>query len=253
MSGGGDLRDAVPVGEPPGDDISGGRRSDYRLADQLSDLSRKLERHDDVDDTLGAIVHAAVGTVPGAQHASITSTKARREVHTRASTDDLAGAVDQAQYDAGQGPCLDALFEQETVRVSDLATDDRWPDFAGRARDLGVGGMLAVRLFVQGDDLGALNLYTANGNVFDDDSEHVALLFAAHAAVAMSGAQKQESMHKAMTTRDVIGQAKGILMERFKITHEQAFLLLVQASQSSNRKLHEVAAELASSGELVER
>lgn len=252
MSGSGDFSDAIGVGRPSDGNISAGQH-DYVLADQLSDLSRKLERHDDVDDTLGAIVHAAVGTVPGAQHASVTSTRARREVHTRASTGDLPVALDQAQYDTGQGPCLDALFEQETVRVSDLASDDRWPDFARRAHDMGISGMLAVRLFVQGDDLGALNLYTANANAFDDDSEHVALLFAAHAAVAMSGAQKKENMHKAMTTRDVIGQAKGILMERFKITQDQAFLLLVQASQSSNRKLHQVAAELTSSGELVER
>jgi AmiR/NasT family two-component response regulator len=98
-----------------------------------------------------------------------------------------------------------------------------------------------------------LNLYSSRKNAFDDESEHVGLLFASHAAVAMSGAQQQEHMGKAISARDVIGQAKGILMERYKITADQAFSVLARASQQSNIKLVEVAHSLTETGQLTDR
>ena len=220
------------------------------LADQLGELARVLESEDDVDATLDAIVHGAVGTVPGAGHASISVIKRRREVQTRAATDQLPRAVDSAQYEAGQGPCLDTLYEQQTVRVADMTAEQRWPEFATRAAELGVGSMLSVQLYVDGEDLGALNLIGEQPDAFDDDAEHVALLFAAHAAVAMAGVQKQEQLRSAMQTRDLIGQAKGNLMERFKLPGEQAFRLLVRVSQTTNRKVPEIAEELVLSGDL---
>lgn len=142
------------------------------------------------------------------------------------------------------------MYEQETVRLPDFESEDRWPDFTKRARELGAGSMLAVQLFVEGDDLGALNLTNERPGGFDAQSEHVALLFATHAAVAMSGAQELERMTRALGTRDLVGQAKGVLMERFKVTGDQAFTLLVRASQDSNRKLTEIADELVTSGQL---
>ena len=220
------------------------------LAGRLSDLARSLESEDDVQDTLNAIVHAAVGTVPGAQYASISSVLHRREICTRAATDELARAVDRAQFEAGEGPCLETLYEQQTVRVADLRGEQRWPTFSHQAAELGIASMLSVRLYVDGDDLGALNLFSERTDAFDDESEHVALLFAAHAAVAMAGAQQQEQLRQAISTRDLIGQAKGIVMERFKVTGDQAFTLLVRVSQTSNRKLYEVAEQLVRSGEL---
>lgn len=229
--------------EPPGG-------TPASLADQLGDLARLLQQEDRVEGTVEAIVHAAVGTIAGADHASISSVSRRGEVLTRAATDDLPRAVDLMQYETGEGPCLDTLWDQRTARLPDLNDESRWPVFTARARELGVGSMLAVRLHVQEDDLGVLNLFGDRAHAFTDDSEHTALLFAAHAAVAMAGAQAQAQLREAMTTRDLIGQAKGILMERFKLTGEQAFLLLVRASQTSNRKLHDIAEELAVSGQL---
>ena len=175
------------------------------LADQLSALARLLESEDDVDATLDAIVHAAVGTIPGARHASISTVVRRRDVRTRATTDELPRAVDHAQYDSGQGPCLDTLYEQLTVRVPDMTAEQRWPEFTRRAAELGVGSALSVQLYVHGDDLGALNVLAGQPDAFDDDSEHIALLFASHAAVAMSGAQQQQQLRTAMHTRDLIG------------------------------------------------
>ena len=108
--------------------------------------------------------------------------------------------------------------------------------------------MLSFQLYVERDNLGALNLYSADACAFDDESEHVGLLFAAHAAVAMAGARRQEQLTHAVTVRDLIGQAKGILMERYKITADQAFQVLARASQQTNRRLADVADELTQTG-----
>ena len=236
-----------------GDDARTAPADDGDLAHQLSDLARTLLEEPDVEQTLDAVVHAAVATIPGADYASISAIERRREVRTRAASADLPRRVDQAQYETQQGPCLDTLYEQETVRLDDLEREQRWPDFIAQARTLGVGSMLAVQLFVEGDDLGALNLTSSDAGAFDAESENAALLFAAHAAVAMSSAQQQERLRKAVDTRDLIGQAKGILIERFRITGEQAFDLLVRASQRTNRKLHDIAEELVSTGDLPPR
>ena len=235
----------------PSSNYTGQHAEDEGLAGRLSRLARVLEHEDNVEDTLDAIVHAAVGTVPGAQHASISSIQRRREVRTRAATGELPSALDSAQYEAGQGPCLDTLYEQKTVRLSDLAGEPRWPEFTEWAGRLGVRSMLAVQLYVDGDDLGALNLLSEDSGAFDDESEHVALLFASHAAVAMAAAQQEEQLRQAVNTRDLIGQAKGILIERYKISGDRAFSLLVRLSQNENRKLHDVAEELVRTGELA--
>ena len=220
------------------------------LADKLGELSRELQEEASVQDTLDAIVHGAVDTVPGAEHVSISSVLRRREVHTRASTGDLPRAVDQAQYDAGEGPCLSTLYEQRTFRLDDLDADSPWPRFIARARASGLGSMLAVQLYVTGEELGALNLFSTRAGAFGDESEQVALLFAVHAAVALADAQEQEHLHAALNARDLIGQAKGILMERYKIGPQQAFQLLVVASQRGNVKLRDIAGHLAATGEL---
>jgi AmiR/NasT family two-component response regulator len=104
--------------------------------------------------------------------------------------------------------------------------------------------MLSFQLYVSGDNLGALNLYNGSPEAFSDQSEHVGLLLASHAAVAMAGAQHEEQLLQAVATRDLIGQAKGILMERYKITADQAFSLLIRASQDTNSKLRDVADHL---------
>lgn len=219
-----------------------------QLAEKLSDLSRDLQYHRNTDGTLEAIVLAAVDTVPGVEFASISAVVRRREVHTRAATGELPRAVDQAQYATGQGPYLSSRYEQRTVRSTDLATEARWPQFVVRARKVGLRSMLAIQLYVTGEDLGALNLQSTRPDAFTDESEQVGLLFAAHAAVAMAGAQAEEHLRSAITSRDLIGQAKGILMERFKISEQEAFRLLVVASQTTNIKLSEVATYLTRTG-----
>ncbi|WP_201441108.1 GAF and ANTAR domain-containing protein [Saccharothrix sp. 6-C] len=223
------------------------------LAARLNEVARTLHRLDSAQATLDEIVRAAVGTIPGAWHAGIMTITGKREIRTVATTDDVPREVDQVQYDTGQGPCLTALYQQKIVSAPDLSEEARWPLFAKRALALDVASMLSFRLYVEGDDLGALNLYSPDTRAFDEDSEHVGLLFAGHAAVALATAQEREHMADAVQTRDLIGQAKGILMERHRLTADQAFSVLVRTSQQNNVKLRALAEHLTRTGELPSR
>ena len=217
---------------------------------RLGDLARALQRRHDPHGTLEAIVGSAVALIPGAEEGSISVVLGRRQVRAAAPSGQLAARVDQLQDETGQGPCLDAAYEHETVRVPDMATEQRWPDFSQRALEAGAASMLCFRLYVDDDDLGALNLYARSPYAFDDESEHVGLLFASHAAIAYSAAQEQAGLTRSVATRQLIGQAQGILMERYKVTSDQAFALLVQASQHENVKLRDIADRLTRSGVL---
>jgi transcriptional regulator with GAF, ATPase, and Fis domain len=168
------------------------------LAGTLSDLARSLHHETGVEDTLRGIVFAAVGKVPGAQEAALTVFEGRRRVRTQAGTADLVYQVDQVQYDTGEGPCLSSLYQQRTVRLSDMAAETRWPRFTVRAAELGVGSMLSFQMYVERDNLGALNLYSRVADAFTDESEQVGLLFATHAALAMADAQNKERLYRAM-------------------------------------------------------
>jgi GAF domain-containing protein len=191
-----------------------------------------------------------VNAVPGTDECGITLVTERRHVESRAPTGDLPRVIDQLQERLGEGPCIDAVWEQATVRIEDMVTEQRWPRFAAGARDSGVGSMLSFQLFVTGDNLGALNLYSGRPHAFVEESESIGLVFASHASIALAGAQNEERLRTAVSTRDLIGQAKGILMERYKLTPEQAFAVLVGASSHTNRKLRDVAEELGTTGTL---
>lgn len=244
-----EAHDDSAQGEPSAQD-TGTTLGDDQLATSLGELARALERVDDPAETLVAIVQSAVDLIPGVEEGSISVVLGRKQVSSAAASGDLPRQVDAVQMEIGEGPCLDAVYEQQTVRVTDMRTETRWPRFAQRALGAGAGSMLSFQLYVDGDNLGALNLYARKPGAFDDESEHVGLLFAAHAAVAYAGAQKQHQLTRAVTTRQLIGQAQGILMERYQIGDDQAFSVLVRVSQHSNRKLRDVADELVRSGEL---
>jgi transcriptional regulator with GAF, ATPase, and Fis domain len=218
------------------------------LADGFGGLARSLEEHDDPDVMLAEIIAAAVAMVPGADEGSVSVVTGRSRIGSQAPTGDLPIQVDALQEETQQGPCLDSAYEHLTVRVTDMASEDRWPQFAQRASQAGAASMLSLQLYVEGDNLGALNLYSRTPNAFDDESEQVGLLFATHAAIAYAGVRKEAQLTKALGSRDLIGQAKGILMERYKITGERAFMVLVRLSQDNNQKLHEVAHDLVRDG-----
>ncbi|SDP26623.1 GAF domain-containing protein [Nakamurella panacisegetis] len=240
---------SATAGQPSIND-TGTRVGDDDLAEQLTVLARDLQRLSTPQEVMDHIVFTVVEMVPGAQDATITVAQQRKNARSAAASSERARLFDVLQSETRQGPCLDALFEQETVRVDDLASEPRWPQLSARAGELGARSVVCFQLFVTGETLGSLDILATEQGAFSDESEHVGLLFASHAAIALADAQELENVRSALVNRDVIGQAKGILMERFKITPAQAFLLLAKASQQTNRKLYEVAANLAHTGTL---
>jgi GAF domain-containing protein len=226
-----------------------GRRPESGLARDLSELARQMRAEPDTAGVLRRIVDRALVEIDAAEWAGISAIQGE-QVHTEAASDEIVRRIDDLQYRLAEGPCVSSLRDQETVRSDDLTLEDRWPRFAPAAAEQGVRSMLSVQLFVDGDNLGALNLYASMPKGFDDHDESVAMLLAAHAAVAMKGSQIEANLRTALASRDLIGQAKGILMERYVVNSAQAFDMLVLASQHCHRKLRDVAEQLAATGEL---
>ena len=221
------------------------------LGDVMSQVARQLqEEHGDVEATMRGITRSAVGTIPGAADCGISYVIGRSKVEPRAWTSDLPKDVDSLQNRLHEGPCLDAIWENRLVRVDDVGADERWPQFALQAPPLGVGSMMCFQLFVEGDNLGAMNVYGREPGAFDDESQEIGLMLAGHAAVALAGAEHEENLRGGMANRDLIGQAKGILMERHKLTADQAFAVLIRTSSSTNRKLRDIADQLTTTGHL---
>lgn len=244
--------DASKMDDPAGTSGQGGNVS-AELATRLGELARDLQHEDDLDTVLSGIVQAAVQLIPGADDASISLVTGRKRIVSKVASGDLPRRVDALQSSTGQGPCLDAAYDDRVVRVPDLSTETRWPAFCSGAVELGARSMLSIQLFVEGDRLGALNLFGVRPDAFDPESEQIGLLVAAHAAVAFADSQKISQLNEALITRQLIGQAEGILMERYKISAQQAFLVLTRASSSTGSKLRDVAEHLASSGEIPTR
>lgn len=179
--------------------------------------------------------------VTGAEYAGISLVDQGHRVRTVAPTDEVVVTIDEVQYRTGQGPCLDAIADHQVFRTGDLATEDRWPAFTPAAAETGVRSILSYRLFVTDTTLGSLNLYSRARDAFSEQTGDDGRLFAAHAAIALIGAQTEARLHMAMENRDTIGMAKGILMQRHDLDAVQAFRMLVESSQNANKKLFQVA------------
>jgi len=147
--------------------------------------------------------------------------------------------------------CVRAAREQTVIYVGDTAHDARWPEFGARAAALGVHSMLCVALSVDENCLGTLSLYSEATEAFNEHDVQLTQLYATHAALALSDAQRTSQLVGALKNRDLIGQAKGILMERLRVTPDEAFHSLSAASQAANRKLIAVAQHLVDTGELL--
>jgi len=220
----------------------------HRLARLLGDLAVDMQAQSGTADTLRAIVDAAAHIVPGARWAGISTIHGRKVV-AEVPTDPIVTKLDDLQTELGDGPCLTALRQHLTVHIADMSTDTRWPQFARQATELGVRSLLSFQLFVRSNNLGALNVYGGEPDVFSQDSIDVGTILAQHAAVAMIGATAENHFQAALASRDIIGQAKGILMHRDNLTGLQAFGVLARASKDSNIKLVEVARWLVSEHE----
>jgi hypothetical protein len=171
---------------------------------------------------------------------------------TPASARTLAAVCDELQEKLREGPCITSLSEQEMIRVDDMRTEQRWPRFATAAAEVGVISLLACQLATPRDRLGALNLYSTRRAAFGRESEIFARAYAVHVSVALAAAEREANLRLALASREAIGQAIGILIERHKLTASQAFDLLVHVSQHTHVRLRDVADELARTGQLPE-
>jgi GAF domain-containing protein len=220
------------------------------FGERLAAIARELVHEPDMQHTLQRIVELAAADLDGEVYASVSLVGRRQQVDTAAASDERAARADQLQYELGEGPCLDAIWAQDTVQIDDMTTEQRYPDWARRvAEQTGIRSSLSCRLFTDKDSLGALNLYAPQPQAFAVETRGEGLAFAAQAAVALRSAQTEQHLRAAMATRSLIGQAQGILMERFKVTPNQAFAILARISQETNSRLRDVARYLVDTRE----
>ena len=221
-----------------------------RGRETTGDFARDVQQLADPHERLQRGVELVVELVDGCDHAGVTIVN-HNGVTTAAASDDLVLRGDELQYGLGEGPCLDAVRAQRTVISQDLTADSRWRRWAPQVvSDLDVRAMMSLLLYTQHDSLGALNLYGHHPEAWNDDGISIAHSLAGHLAVAVADAREIHNRGRAMVNRTVIGQAEGILMERFKVTADQAFDQLRRVSQHHNRKLVSVAEELVRTGQL---
>jgi hypothetical protein len=191
---------------------------------------------------LSGLIAGAADSVPGAQYAGITVTQRRRGVQTGAANHRYPVMLDELQGRYQQGPCLTAAALQESVRIDDLVRDDRWPLYRAAAlKQTPIRSTLSFGMFKEGGASAALNFYAESPYAFDDESVNLGLMFATHAALVWNMMRRDQQFRSALVSRDVIGQAKGRLMERFDIDGAEAFERLKQMSQQSNTPIAQVA------------
>jgi GAF domain-containing protein len=211
---------------------------------EISRMARGLHGHElSSDDLLHEVTDSAVRLLPGVEHSSVTLVEGRRrKVRSTAGTGPIPQKLDELQEKYQQGPCLTSMWDHHTVVIDDFEKDARGPKFTAAAiAATPVRSSLSIQLFTDDTNLGALNLFAERAHGFNADAEEIGLALAAHAAVALSGAVRSEQFKSALASRDIIGQAKGILMERYNIDAVTAFNLLIRLSQERNVPLAQIA------------
>jgi GAF domain-containing protein len=212
---------------------------------QLAAASRALQNEPDTQHTLDRSVRIATELLDSCDYAGISIVHRNGTIDTPASTDVLVERADQLQYEFNEGPCLDAIWHHDTVTSEDLTSEQRWPRWAPQvASDFNVRSMLCLQLFTSATVVGGLNLYSVGVAAFDADDLDTATYLAAHMAVAVAETQHADDLRIGALNRTTIGQAQGILMERFSLGPDGAFNLLRRVSQDSNLNLIRVADEL---------
>lgn len=215
-----------------------------QVADALATAARDINAPRDLASTLDAIVRVAAECLPGIDHAGISIAHRGGQIETRAGTDQLVWDLDALQHALGEGPSLHAIATQQLTVGDDLRHEQRWPRYVAGALEHGVKAQLGIRLYVEDETLGSLNLYSTEKETIDPEVVRAAELFATHAALALGRARREEELTAALNSRRVIGMALGLVMERFSLDQERAFDYLTRVSQQSNVKLRDVAQEM---------
>jgi len=227
------------------------------LAANFAETARILFAAGSVTDTLAQVVELAVATIEGCDFAGLFLLE-NDVVTSPIHTDPIVNEIDALQHESGEGPCLDAVTQRQIFYADDTADDSRWSRFGPRASAAGIRSVLALPLTTNGN-LGALNLYARYPAAFGVVDRAKGVILASLAGLAVAAAHSHEdeelraqNLNAALATREVIGQAQGILMERERIAPTQAFDVLRRASQHLNRKLRDVAQDFVDTGQRPE-
>lgn len=219
------------------------------LQSGLRGLAAMLLTEQSAEEVLANVTSMAAAALPGCDAASISLIR-NGHASTPVCSTEIAKDVDNSQYETGEGPCLQAAKNHVVVRVDSFDTEDRWPAFAKRAVEKGVMSSLSLPLSATGEVVGSLNMYSRKPANFQGAEEN-ATMFAQQASITLANAQALQRAQElaqqlavALENRDVIGQAKGIIMAAEGVSSAAAFEVLRRASQRSNRKLHEIAREI---------
>lgn len=239
--------DRRPVGMVTDDDVTPDASAMSESA--LAEAARQVADNPEIQKALQAVVDLAM-TSCNCTGASVTLVRADGGAETTATSDALVEEADDLQYAFDEGPCLRAAEQGGAYLITNTASDPRWPRWGPAVADLGLHSVLSIHLFTDHRVLGALNLYYESVIDFSDDEVEVAKVVAAHASVALAKVRSERDLWRAIDSRHLIGQAQGIIMERFKLAPEKAFSVLRRYSQQHNIKLHDVAGSLVRTGRL---
>jgi len=232
----------VTVNDPAGVD-----GTHIRIAELVQELHGRPDT--DSDTVIAELAEHAAVEIPGAQYAGVT-TRNGKTIDTPAASHKWPVVLDEIQQRHQEGPCLTAAWDEKTIHVADLEVDDRFPNYRRDAlAETPIRTIMAFQLFIAGQTMGALNVYAERPHVFSAETKAIGLIFAAHSSVAWNSARRDEQFKRALASRDVIGQAKGMIMERYGVDAVQAFSLLRKLSQDSNVPLIEIATDLVSNPE----
>jgi GAF domain-containing protein len=207
----------------------------------MAELAREIAAPRELEQILADVTATAVELIPAADIAGVLLVKRGGEFESLADTDSLVAQLDKLQHDFGEGPCAEAALKETIVRTDDLRREPRWPSYAPAAVEHGVLSSLSFKLYTAERTAGALNLFSFKADVWDTEAETIGSVFAAHAAAAIMAGRHGEQMLSALSSRDRIGQAKGIIMERYGVDDVRAFELLRRLSQESQGKLVDIA------------
>ncbi|HWJ67547.1 MAG TPA: GAF and ANTAR domain-containing protein [Nocardioides sp.] len=216
------------------------------IAAALTEAAQAINSPGSLEETLDAIVRAAQQTVPGFEHVGISVTHGNGRIETRAGTGPLVWDVDELQYKLREGPCYDAITNGGVTVMEDVATETRWPRYVVEVESRGLQAQMGLQLYTEAGTLGGLNFYSVEPGV-DPDAVQLGELFAAHAAIALGRARHEHQLKESVASRQAIGTAVGIVMERYRIPEDRAFQFLTRASSTSNIKLRAIAQELVDS------
>ncbi|MGG7463594.1 MULTISPECIES: GAF and ANTAR domain-containing protein [unclassified Plantibacter] len=218
------------------------------VATWIADIALELQAEPDVDATVQAVAEYAKSALECDDVGILMITSG--VIETAAATSDRVREADDLQRELGEGPCLSSLESHETYIIDEILTDPRWPVWGPKVAALGFRSCLSVQLFTRDRGFGSLNLFSDEPAFFTEDDESVGEIFARHASVALAAARQEDGLLKAIDGRKLIGQAEGILMERFNIDADRAFAVLNRYSQHHNMKLRAVAERIVTNGQL---